>query len=63
MLISEAKKKSNAKWDSQNMKIVAAKVRKETAEEFSRLCRMNGDTPHSVIKACIEEYIKQNRPM
>lgn len=61
MPVSEAKKKANAKWDAENMVKVGAKVNRKTAEEFARLCKLNGDTMHAVIKRCIDEYIEQHR--
>lgn len=60
-MITEAKKRGNQKWDAENMKTVAACIRRETAEEFARLCRANGDTMHSVLKKAIEDYISEHK--
>ena len=56
-MVSRAKRQSNNKWDAANMKIVAAKIKKDLAEEFQRVCAENGDTMNGVIKAAIEDYI------
>ena len=62
-MLSEAKKKSNAKWNAANQVKVGANINRKTAEEFAALCKLNGETMHSVIKRCIDEYIEQNKPM
>ena len=43
------------------MKLVAAKIRKEKAEEFKRLCEKNGDSMNAVIQAAVDEYIRTHK--
>ena len=62
-MISDAKKKSNYKWNSENMKSVTCYIRRDIAEEFKRLCQANGESMYSVLKRMIEEYIEMNRPL
>ena len=62
-MVSDKKRISNARWDAANMKLISAKIKKETAEEFQRLCAMNGEPMNTVLKRFIEEYIEQNKPM
>ncbi len=53
MAISEAKRKANAKWDSENMATLACKVRKGQAAAFKTFCESQGKTSNTVIR----EYV------
>lgn len=59
MAVSEAKKKSNAKWDKTNMATLGCKVKKEQAEKFKRYASDNGTTANTMLKEyvlkCIDE--------
>ena len=59
MAVSEAKKKANAKWDSENMATLACKVKREQAEKFKAYCKDSGKTSNTVLKdyvlRCIDE--------
>lgn len=59
MAVSEAKKKANAKWDSENMATLGCKVRKTQAETFKVYCTMKGQTSNAVLRdyvlGCIGE--------
>lgn len=59
MAVSEAKKKSNAKWDKANMATLGCRVKKEQAEKFKRYASDNGTTANTMLKEyvlkCIEE--------
>jgi len=61
MMVTDSRKAANRKWDAENMKLVATRLRVETAEEFARLCKANGDTMHSVLKKAIEDYISEHK--
>ena len=50
MTVSRAKRASNNKWDKENMKIVACKIRKEDAEN-------NNTTPNSLLRNYIYQCI------
>ena len=63
MPVSETKKRNNARWDAENMKLVGAKIKKGKAEEFKKLCALNGETMNEVLQRAIDEYIDQHRPM
>ena len=39
---------------------IAANVRREFKREFVETCTANGTTPHAVIKAAAEEYVKMH---
>lgn len=58
MPVSEKKKASNAKWDKENMTILACRVRKEYAEEFKAACTQAGTTPNAVLKAAADKFIR-----
>ena len=62
-MVSKSKAAANNKWTDSNMKIINVKIRNDQAEEFKRLCALNGDTAYGVLKKAIEDYIEQNKPM
>lgn len=59
MAVSEAKKKANAKWDSENMATLACKVKRAQAEAFKVYCEIQGRTSNAVLRdyvlGCIGE--------
>lgn len=59
MAISEAKKKANAKWDSENMSTLSCKVKKTQAEKFKGYCGECGKTSNAILReyvlSCIGE--------
>ena len=61
-MLSDAKKKANAKWDKANMMILGCKVRKDFAAQFREACRAVGTTPNAVLKQATEQFLKE-RPM
>lgn len=58
---TDAKRRADNKWDAENMKIVSCKIRKEKAERFRAACVLNGTTPSSVLRECIDEYLKEQK--
>lgn len=58
MAISQKKKISNAKWDKENMSVLACKVRKEFADEFKAACAASGTTSNAVLKQAAEDFLK-----
>lgn len=58
MALTEAKRKANAKWDSENMATLACKVKKTQADAFKTFCAEHGKTSNTVLKdyvlSCIE---------
>ena len=38
-MVSDAQKKASAKWDKENMVVLACKVKRETAEQFKGMSR------------------------
>lgn len=57
--ISEAKKKANAKWDSENMATIGVRLKKEQAEAFKDFCAKQGKTSNAVLREFILECIDE----
>lgn len=53
MAVSDAKKKANAKWDSENMATLACKVKKDHADKFKVYCLEIGKTSNAVLRECV----------
>lgn len=53
-MLSDAKKKANAKWDKAHMMILGCKVRKDFAAQFREACTAAGTTPNAVLKQAAE---------
>lgn len=58
MPLSEAKKRSNAKWDAANMAVVSVKMRKDLAAQLTAAAKANGTTRNAVLLAAAREYIR-----
>ncbi len=50
MAVSDAKKKANAKWDSENMATLACKVKKRQADMFKAYCEETGTTSNAILR-------------
>ena len=57
-MVTEAKKRSNAKWDMENMTMLGCKVRKTKADEFKAACRLSGTTPNAVFRQAMDEFLE-----
>lgn len=60
MAVSEKKKISNAKWDKENMTVLACKVRKEIAEQFKAACAERGTTSNAVLQQAVKAYLNEH---
>ena len=60
MAVSDAKKKANAKWDSENMATLACKVIKDDAAAFKLFCQNNNKTTNTVLREFVLSCIKEN---
>lgn len=64
MAVSDAKKKANAKWDSENMATLACKVKKDHADKFKAYCSEIGKTSNAVLReyvlSCIGEAMGES---
>ncbi len=59
MPVSDAKKKANAKWDSENMATLACKVKKGQADKFKEYCTDRGKTSNAVLREYVLECIDE----
>jgi len=57
MAVSRAKRASNNKWDKENMKLVACKIKKEDAEAFKQYADDNDTTPNALLRTYIYKCI------
>ena len=57
MAVSEAKKKSNAKWDAANMATLGVKVRKELADQFRAYCAVKGVTVNTELREYVQSCV------
>lgn len=55
MAVSEKKKASNAKWDKENIRTVACRLKKDDAEAFKEYAEKQGKTVNTLIR----EYVLQ----
>lgn len=54
MLATDAQKRATAKWDSENMKTVSCRVKKESAARFKCACAINGVTVNAALRAYVD---------
>ena len=57
MPISRAKRNANNKWDSENMKNIACKLRKEDAEAFKKYAEAQNSTPNALLRSYVFKCI------
>lgn len=58
-MVSNAQKKASAKWDKENMIVLACKVKRETAEQFKAACAAQGTTSNAVLQQAVKAYLEQ----
>lgn len=61
MTVSDAKKKANAKWDSENMATLACKVKKNDAAAFKNYCKQQNKTSNAVLRDFVLSCIEENK--
>ena len=62
MAVSNAKKKANAKWDSENMATLACKVKRDQADKFKAYCAGVGKSSNAVLRDFVLESIGEESP-
>jgi len=51
MPVSDKQKKQRNKWDSENMKVIGVKLKKEYADRFGEYCQTtHGQTPNAYLR-------------
>lgn len=53
MAVSRAKRTANNKWDAENMKHVACKIKREDAEAFKAYADEKDTTPNALLRGYI----------
>lgn len=61
MSLTEARKRANKKWNSENLTSFTVKLNKEKTEKFRAAAAAAGTTPTTVIKEAIDDFIKENK--
>lgn len=59
-MVTEARKRANAKWDKENMVVLACKVKRETAEQFKAACAEQGTTSNAVLQQAVKAYLDEH---
>ena len=57
MSVPRAKRAANNKWDAENMKHVACKIKKEDAEAFKEYATKRKTTPNALLRNFIYKCI------
>lgn len=57
-MVTEAKKRSNQKWDKANLTVLGCKVRKDYADRVRLACAANEDSVNAVIKRALDAYLE-----
>lgn len=55
---SEAKKRSDNKYDLAHFTVLGCKVKKELAEEFKTKCKDYGTSPNEIFKKAIQSFLE-----
>ena len=59
-MVTEARKRANAKWDKENMTILGCKVKKEYAAKVRAVCAAQGTTPNAVLKQAADDFMREH---
>lgn len=59
-MVSNAQKKASAKWDKENMVVLACKVKREMAEQFKTACAEQGTTSNAVLQQAVKAYLEKH---
>lgn len=58
-MVTQAKRRSNDKWDRANMIVLSCKVRRDYSDRLRAVCEARGDTINGVIRAALDRYLEQ----
>lgn len=59
--MNESKRRANAKWNRENIRIVACSLRKEKKQAFQDACRRAGTTPNAVLLAAVDKFLEEHK--
>ena len=57
--MTDSLRKATNKWQRDNMTVISCKVKNELACEFKTAVERNGTTQNAVLRAAMQEYLKQ----
>lgn len=60
MALTDAKRKANNKYIAANMTVLGCKVRKDKAEHFKTVCKLEGTTPNAVFTAAMDSFLMKH---
>lgn len=59
-MVTKARKRANAKWDKENMVVLACKVKREMAEQFKAACAAQGTTSNAVLQQAVKAFLDEH---
>lgn len=59
--MNEPKRRANAKWNRENIRIVACSLRKEKKELFQAACKRAETTPNAVLLAAVDKFLEEHK--
>lgn len=60
MAPSDAQKRARNNWDKGNMTVLACKIRKDKADKFKEVCKLENTTPNAVFTQAIDTMIERH---
>ena len=59
-MVTQAKRKSNDKWDSANMCVLGCKVKKSDAELYKQAAKEQGTNINAVLKQALDDMANKS---
>lgn len=59
-MVKESQKQARNRWDAENMKVLGCKMRRDRAEAFQALCKLNSTSPNAVFQAAAEAFLAEH---
>lgn len=59
-MTSEAKKKSNQRWDGANIATLCCRIRIDKANAFKEACARRGTNPNAVFRSAIDKMLEED---
>lgn len=59
-MVTRAKRRTNNRWDRDNMAVLSCKVRKDFAERFRETAAANGHTINGIIRGALDAYLEEH---
>lgn len=59
MLLTDAKRAANNRWDAKNMCVLGCKVRREYAEQVKEEAKRRGTTVNAIFTKALREFMEE----